>query len=300
MSTLVSDPVSINWTITTCCNYRCKYCFAHFPELQHCPILSFDQMRQVPPLLADAGCQKLTFVGGEPTLHPLLPELLNISKEIGLTTMLVSNGSTLTPSFIRKLEPALDWLCLSVDSQFEDVQLKMGRGSGPHVAQTLRNVALVRETRIRLKLNTVVTRNNLEEDMSGFVESLWPWRWKVFQFLPIQGENDSVASELAVSEEEFNSFKDRHSQLPVAVFENNKDMTGSYVMLSPQGQFFSNFNGVYRYSESILDRSVHLALEQVGWDKERFLDRGGLYDWNATTLQYQDYHNDLFDSTLWR
>lgn len=59
---------------------------------------------QVPPLLAAAGVSKITFVGGEPLLHPLLPELLAAAKGAGLVTSLVSNGSLLTEDWLRRMQ----------------------------------------------------------------------------------------------------------------------------------------------------------------------------------------------------
>jgi radical S-adenosyl methionine domain-containing protein 2 len=40
-----------------------------------------------------------------------------------------------------------------------------------------------------LKLNTVVNRLNYAEDMRENIESLDPFRWKVFQVLELEGEN---------------------------------------------------------------------------------------------------------------
>lgn len=38
-------------------------------------------------------------------------------------------------------------------------------------------------------MNTVVTSANKSEDMTDFVRRLRPKRWKVFQMLPLEGEN---------------------------------------------------------------------------------------------------------------
>ena len=95
-------PICVNWTITTQCNYHCKYCFARFPELAHRTPLSFNDMLRIPSLLADAGCEKLTFVGGEPLLCPHLRSLLQASHDLGLTTMIVTNGSLLTDEFLQQ------------------------------------------------------------------------------------------------------------------------------------------------------------------------------------------------------
>ena len=44
---------------------------------------------------------------------------------------------------------------------------------------------------IKFKLNTVVCNLNYQEDMVATVEKLAPFRWKCFQVLMVEGENDS-------------------------------------------------------------------------------------------------------------
>jgi radical S-adenosyl methionine domain-containing protein 2 len=68
----------------------------------------------MPGMLAAAGASKLTFVGGEPLLHPMLPQLIQAAKEAGLTTCVVTNGSRLTVDWLQDMRPHLDWLALSV------------------------------------------------------------------------------------------------------------------------------------------------------------------------------------------
>ncbi len=272
-------PVAVNWTVTTHCNYHCKYCFARFPELQGRSPLSFGEMKVIPPLLAEAGCEKITFVGGEPLLYPRLQELIRLSHDCGMTTMLGSNGSLLTPDFLKMVKGTLDWCFLSIDSACEATQGAMGRGTGDHVRQTLQRAELLQDFNIGLKINTVVTSYNLAEDMSAFIQLLSPQRWKVFQFLPVLNQNDAFAAELSISSEEFDNFARRHRHLPYARFETNKDMRGSYLMLSPHGEFFSNANGGHEYYGSILRDGLQNVLRRLPWDAGKFCERGGVYLW---------------------
>ena len=55
--------------------------------------------------------------------------------------------------------------------------------------------------------------------------------------------------------------------------------SGSYVMLDPLGCFFQNSKGHIEYSCSILDVDPLEALAEEGWNRERFIKRGGLYDY---------------------
>jgi len=294
-----SKPISINWTITTRCNYHCEYCFARFPELFGQRLLPFREMKRIPSLLSDAGCEKLTFVGGEPMLCEHLPGLLTSAKNAGMTTMLVTNGTLLTDRFLQENRNNLDWVSLSIDSQFEDVQRKLGRGatdgssssrsgsgsngSSEHVRQTIENAISIHESGIRLKINSVITKLNYMEDMCDFISDLSPERWKVFQVLKIEGQNEKTVEPLLITNDEFEIFRKNHEHLVPkglnVVFENNGLMKGSYLMLDPSGRFFTNRNGRHEYGPSIFDVGVESAIRQVGWDTEKFARRGGLYEW---------------------
>ena len=39
-----------------------------------------------------------------------------------------------------------------------------------------------------MKLNTVVCKANLDDDMSALVMELKPERWKIFEVLPVEGK----------------------------------------------------------------------------------------------------------------
>lgn len=74
----------------------------------------------------------------------------------------------------------------------EATQAALGRGTGGHVARSLAHAREIRARGLRLKLNTVVTALNWREDMSEFVRQVQPERWKVFQVLPVGGQNDGA------------------------------------------------------------------------------------------------------------
>ncbi len=54
-----------------------------------------------------------------------------------------------------------------------------------------------------MKLNTVVTALNCREDMSAFVLRFQPERWKVFQVLPMAGQNDGDVEPLLIDDDSF-------------------------------------------------------------------------------------------------
>ena len=73
-----------------------------------------------------AGTEKITFVGGEPTLFENLDSVIIYAKQLGMITCLVTNGALLE-KLLEDCGKYLDWVAFSIDSIYEDVQQKLGR-----------------------------------------------------------------------------------------------------------------------------------------------------------------------------
>eukprot|EP01025_Chloroclados_australasicus_P015927 TRINITY_DN1776_c0_g2_i1.p1 TRINITY_DN1776_c0_g2~~TRINITY_DN1776_c0_g2_i1.p1 ORF type:complete len:368 (-),score=23.50 TRINITY_DN1776_c0_g2_i1:512-1471(-) len=271
-------PISVNLHLIKSCNYKCKFCFATFNDIGKVkPFLALEDSIKLLNMLKEAGTEKVNFVGGEPTIHPHIKQLLEHSKELGFTASIVSNGSHLH-KVLDTHSQYLDWVGLSVDSAVESVQFELQRGYGDHVEKSLVLFERLNNMKIKTKLNTVVTRLNWQEDMSWFLNVTQPMRWKVFQVLPVDGQNDGKVNDLLITSEQFNHFLQTHkSSNPIA--EDNDAMTSSYVMIDPLGRFFHNTFGFYKYSSPITEIGVEQALKQVVWDTDKFVERDGLYDW---------------------
>ena len=275
-------PISVNFHLWKPCNYNCRFCFATFGEISS--YLSIDDAKYLLKLLRNAGTEKINFAGGEPTLHPYINEIVAEASRLGFTVSIVTNGARLS-QLLKNHATDLDWVALSVDSASEVIQAALGRGKGNHVQNS---IALFDELRqynnIHIKLNTVITSLNYQEDMSDFIRRVRPERWKVFQVLPVDGQNDGSVEDLLISTEQFEVFVKKH--LPLAaegfapIIESNNLMKDSYVMINPQGEFYSGVTGRYLYSESIIKVGVEKAMTQIGWNIENFLSRGGIYAWN--------------------
>ncbi|KAG2433539.1 hypothetical protein HYH02_012656 [Chlamydomonas schloesseri] len=122
-------PPTVNWHLEPRCNYHCKFCFATFSDIPAAEVVKdADLLLAVPALLAAAGVSKVTFVGGEPLLHPLLGELIAGAKATGLVTSLVTNGSLMTEEWLRRMQGHLDWLAFSVDASDDALHAALGRG----------------------------------------------------------------------------------------------------------------------------------------------------------------------------
>ena len=236
--------------------------------------------------LAAAGFDKINFAGGEPTLCPWLPDLIRRAKELGMTTSIVTNGSRLTPEWLDGVAGSLDWAALSIDTVDPRKLEQMGRTTrgGPlGKGDYLLTIELLKDRGVRLKINTVVTQTNCDEDLTALIAKALPERWKLLQVLPVKGQNDGLVDDQLITSEQFVDYVARNRRveaLGVAVVpESNDLMTGSYVMVDPAGRFFDNVAGIHVYSRPINEVGAEAALLEVSVDPIRFRLRDGLYDW---------------------
>lgn len=281
---------SVNFHLWEPCNMRCKFCFATFQDVKKTILpkghLPKEESIQVVKELAQFGFEKITFVGGEPTLCPWLSELIFTAKQAGMTTMIVTNGSNLADEFLKMNVGLLDWITISIDSLNEQTNLKIGRAIVGRKAILIDDYKVlidrIKKYNYRLKINTVVCSENVSEDLSPIIEYSKPERWKIFQVLPIKGQNDFEFEKFEICQERFKKFIVRHnhlSSLTKIVSESNNDMTGSYAMVDPAGRFFDNSKGAYNYSDPILKEGIQKSYSQINIDFDKFLERGGLYNW---------------------
>ncbi len=281
---------SVNYHLWRPCNMRCGFCFATFQDIDPYILpkghIGRKDCLKVVESLALAGFRKINFAGGEPTLCPWLPDLITRSKEFGLTTSVVTNGSRITDEWLDELNDSLDWAALSIDSVAPETLSRIGRTvrSGPMSSDDyLRAIDMLRQHGVRIKINTVVTRFNMSEDMTDFILEARPERWKIFQVLPVVGQNDIKVGEFEITDDEFDRYIRRSRRVEAygirVVPENNDLMTGSYVMVDPAGRFFDNTAGHHTYSSPIIEVGVDEALNQVSIDAAKFLSRDGLYEW---------------------
>jgi radical S-adenosyl methionine domain-containing protein 2 len=276
---------SANWHITEVCNFQCTYCYATFSKMPVRSPVSLVDGKKIISMLANAGVDKITFVGGEPTLHPHLTAWAAYSKSAGLVTAMITNGTRLVPKGGHAVLEYLDWCGLSMDSGSITTQAVMGRRVGNPITYTARFAEIVRGAGVVPKLNSVITSLNVDEDLTELVQAINPARWKIFQYLPV--EDERYDKNLIITATQFADFVSRHSNVcPAGVmeWEDNDRMIGSYVMIDPRGRFFDakrDAKGrIFRtYAKPILECGVDATLTTLNYDVKALVGRGGLYEW---------------------
>ncbi|XP_053315718.1 radical S-adenosyl methionine domain-containing protein 2 [Spea bombifrons] len=287
-------PTSVNYHFTRQCNYKCGFCF-HTAKTSF--VLPLEEAKKGLHLLKVAGMEKINFSGGEPFLQDrgnFVGKMVQFCKqELKLPSVsIVSNGSLITERWFKTYGEYLDILAVSCDSFDEEVNKLIGRGQGQrnHVEKLMQIRKWCQEYNVAFKINSVINRFNMDEDMTNELTRINPIRWKVFQCLIIEGENcgeDALrqAEKFIISNEEFNNFLSRHKNIKCLVPESNKQMRDSYLILDEYMRFLDCRKGRKDPSKSILDVGVENAIKFSGFDEKMFFKRGGKYVWSKADLK---------------
>jgi len=88
-------PRRLSVELANICNLHCSYCFRSDENLysSHAEFFPIDLLRRIVGEARDAAdITRVSFTGGEPTLHPSFVETLQLIGEAGLTVSFVTNG----------------------------------------------------------------------------------------------------------------------------------------------------------------------------------------------------------------
>lgn len=289
-------PLSVNYHFTRQCNYSCGFCF-HTAKTSF--VLPLAEAKRGLAMLAEAGMKKLNFSGGEPFIKDggrFMGELIRYCKTelrwAEISVSIVSNGSLIRETWMRRYGEYVDMLAVSCDSFNADTNRTIGRQQGArtdHIAKLYEVREWCSQYKIAFKINTVVNVYNVHEHFAEHIDRLRPVRWKVFQCLLLEGENAGAdalrdARRFYITAEQFDGFLSRHADVCTMVPESNVKMRDSYLILDEYMRFLNCRNGKKEPSASLLDVGVQRALCGSGFDEQAFLDRGGVYVWSKHQL----------------
>jgi len=123
------------------------------------------EAKQIKKILEDAwnlGCLFVTVTGGEPLLREDLPEILGYAKNIGLSTILLTNGYLL-PDKVSKIRRRLDVVSVSVD--FPDTRQDRMRHLEGLLERIKVGVKLARDYGIATNMNSIITGMHTLKDI---------------------------------------------------------------------------------------------------------------------------------------
>jgi radical S-adenosyl methionine domain-containing protein 2 len=219
---------------------------------------------------------RINIAGGEPMLYPYIEDVIRYIHEQGIKCSIITNGSRLTEDFCKRMAGMLDTIGISIDAATREGNIRVGRcnvGGVPDFDRLERISDMMRSYGIKLKINTVVSKLNLNEDMASVYRRLKPNKIKLFYMHVIDNINGDVKT-LVPTREEYEDFVMRNMLEDCdIVIEGPESMENAYFMINPEGEVYMNDNGVEEKYGSCFEKRLSDIFETVPLCKEKYFAR---------------------------
>jgi MoaA/NifB/PqqE/SkfB family radical SAM enzyme len=143
--------------ITGRCNLQCSHCYAESaPQGTHGAMHTGDWER----ILTEAhglGCRSIQFIGGEPTLHPALPQLMRLTAEMDMQVEIYTNLVRIKPALWDVFQECQVRIATSFYSLHPDVHETITQGSGSF-RRTVANINQALQLGLPLRVGLIEMR----------------------------------------------------------------------------------------------------------------------------------------------
>lgn len=238
-----------NLHFTDYCNYACKFCYAKKEQ----KLLSLEQIKIIIDNISDYFNEnnindgRINIAGGEPMTCPYLQEIIDYIVSKKIKASIITNGTLLTKKFIENNKGKLSMIGISIDSINPETNITLGRCQGNKTIDyknlcTMCN--LIKLNGIILKINIVVSRINLNEDIRQLLIDVKPDRFKILQMLP----TTPFAEKHSISTKEFESYLEKYKDFP-HVKELTENIKKAYLIIDSMGNVSTeNQHTDFRYN----------------------------------------------------
>lgn len=161
--------------LTNRCNLACVHCYADSgPHPERADVLETGDYLRLLGEAADLGCRAVQFIGGEPTLHPGLPDLIAHARSCGYDFVEVyTNGIRLPPGLLDDFVRHRVSVAVSVYADDPEVHDAVTARAGSH-RRTVANLRAMVHAGLQLRVGVIAmdaNRDRLDRTVA-FVRSL--------------------------------------------------------------------------------------------------------------------------------
>ena len=273
------------WNITRACNLKCVHCYSDSDAVPAEDELSTKEAKGVLKDLADFRVPSVLFSGGEPLMRRDLFELLGGARELGLRTVISTNGTLLTADVAKRIkEHGVSYVGISLDGMSSVNDKFRGlRGAFDKAVQGIRNC---QNAQVRVGLRLTLTKSNVGdlEGLFGFFEKERIERACFYHLVP-SGRADAIKGQ-ALTHSQTRAAVDLILARTKQLAENDR---GTDILTVD-----NHVDGVYLYRRLLAEDPVRA--EQV-W-KLLLWNGGGLYS-SGVGIGCIDFHGRVHPDQFW-
>lgn len=146
--------------VTERCQLRCGHCYMG-DRLERGSSLSLEEARWIIQSCRRLGAEYITLLGGEPTLHPDLPAIVQWAKDCGFSQIMIDSHGLRSEGILAIPKELLYYVTISLDgANAESHERVRGRGTFDRTCKTIQTLV---KSGYRVRINSTVFRFTLSE-----------------------------------------------------------------------------------------------------------------------------------------
>ena len=155
------DSIKVEWNLGKRCNYDCTYCPSSIHDNTSPPTNIGILKATVDKLMTLGKPIRLSFTGGEPTVHPNFEELVNYCKHVGVSWVSVTTNGTRKPEWY--INQRADYWVFSLHFEYD----------WNRVANTISAVSSLKQKQ-NMMVNVMAHHDKMTEvrDVAGYFDSV--------------------------------------------------------------------------------------------------------------------------------
>lgn len=255
-----------NLHFTDYCDFHCKCCFVE----KNFRILSLENTKKVVDKIAaylkKRGIKdgRINIAGGEPMTCSYIQDIIDYIIKNNIRVSIITNGYGLTEEFIIHNKNKIEMIGISIDSINPETNITLGRCRGEKTFPYDRLVKIcncIKEQGIILKINIVVSKININEDIKKLIDDVKPNRFKILQMLP----TTDFSKKYAISSEEYHNYLKKYEGYSF-VPETFERISNAYVIIDSEGRISTN--NLHQETYDILNGDIEDFEDKINFNQE--------------------------------
>lgn len=235
----------VNWGVFNRCPLTCKGCYNIFNK----DVMSVAECKRIIDKLVVSGVEELIVSGGDPLLWPDLIEFCRYAKEKGLKIGIDTVSYNLNIRLLYQLKDLIEYLGIPLDGIDQKTIETFRKGKKDLLEKVLYNLSLADTFSVPIRLNTTVSKRNVES-LNSLAEIVSKHKsiksWSIYQWWPLRS-GDKLSDQMKIGDREFKTATE-------ALKEKNKniDFHERLIGARQRNTFFISSNGeVYTFGEDV-------------------------------------------------